>query len=348
MLVAVKQVNGALTEKAVLKLRGHPYIVRLYYAFQDHESLHMALDYMPGGDLWDRIEAEKGIPLDRARLYVAQVSLALAHLHDVLKVIYRDLKPENVLIDKQGHARLTDFGLAKTAERGKSFCGSEEYMAPEVVMGKDEHDKTVDWWGAGVLLHEMLCGSTPFCDDNPRNVLRKIAEEPITVSADLADDEARGIIVSLLEKDPKARLGAGSEGSQAVKTHAFFGPIDWKKLYDRGYSSSWIPPDPEQAAAEGQTKGGDGDSDEDGSGDIDAETDEESDDEWHMHVPGGGQQEGADDGYPDLFRGFTFRREQSMINPSSRASSKMTRSMTRRKRAESSASEAQSDTSLPE
>lgn len=126
MLVAVKQVRGALTEKAILKLRGHPYVVRLYYAFQDNDSLHMALDYMPGGDLYERIEAEGAVSLARTRLYAAQISLALGHLHDVSLVIYRDLKPENVLLDAQGHARLTDFGLATTTERGKSFCGSTE------------------------------------------------------------------------------------------------------------------------------------------------------------------------------------------------------------------------------
>lgn len=136
--------NGALTEKAVLKLEGHPFVVKLHYAFQDEQHLHMALDYMPGGDLYDRIEEEGAIPLARVRLYGAEVSLALAHLHDSLGVIYRDLKPENILLDRHGHARLTDFGLAKTSERGGSFCGSTEYMAPEVTHTRSPPEPAAD------------------------------------------------------------------------------------------------------------------------------------------------------------------------------------------------------------
>mmetsp|Transcript_24480 Transcript_24480/g.58979 ORF Transcript_24480/g.58979 Transcript_24480/m.58979 type:complete len:519 (+) Transcript_24480:14-1570(+) len=315
MLVAVKQVNGALTEKAVLQLKGHPYVVRLHYAFQDHESLHMVLDYMPGGDLFDRIEAEQGIPLERVRLYAAQVCLALTHLHDVLKVIYRDLKPENILLDAQGNARLTDFGLAKTAERGRSFCGSTEYMAPEVVLAKDDHDKTVDWWGLGVLIHEMLTAKTPFDDENHRIVMRKIAEpdEPI-VLADI-DAEAARFIMLLLDREPKTRLGAGPSGSNDVKADAFWAPIDFVKLYNKEYKPEWkplIPEDYDRPADEADAEAGDG---EEGAsdGDIEGETDsDDSGDEWHLRAPTGAA--GHDDDYTDLFRGFTFRRENSVLN----------------------------------
>ena len=150
MLVQAKQVDGVLTEKQVLRQRGHPFIVRLYFAFQDAEHLHMILDYCPGGDLYDRIEAEGALPLPRVRLYLAEISSGLGHLHDAVEVIYRDLKPENVLLDAGGHAKLTDFGLALRHSSRKTFAGSTEYLAPEVAKLRNErhgeHDKAVDWW----------------------------------------------------------------------------------------------------------------------------------------------------------------------------------------------------------
>jgi serine/threonine protein kinase len=159
MLVAVKQVQGALSEREVLKQRGHTCVVRMHWAFQDSESLHMVLDYMPGGDLYERIVQEGTVSLERAKLYCAQIALGLGHLHDTIKVIYCDLKPENVLLDAEGHARLTDFGLSTHKERGVAQCGSTEYMAPEVVTlteqrksgdgdGPRDYDKSIDWRAA--------------------------------------------------------------------------------------------------------------------------------------------------------------------------------------------------------
>ncbi len=152
MLVQAKQVSGVLTEKAVLAAagEGHPFVVKLHYAFQDAEQLHMVLDFCPGGDLYDVLEAQTTLSLERAKLYAAEVALGLAHLHDALAIIYRDLKPENILLDAKGHAKLTDFGLAVRHGSRKSFAGSTEYIAPEVARLKRErdgdHDKTVDWW----------------------------------------------------------------------------------------------------------------------------------------------------------------------------------------------------------
>ena len=209
MLVQAKQVGGALTEKEVLKQRGHPFIVRLYYSFQDANSLHMILDYCPGGDLYDRIEAEGCVSVERARLYAAEITLGLGHLHDALHVIYRDIKPENILIDVAGHALLTDFGLALSdPQKRKQFCGSTEYIAPEVVRLRSvrdgEHDKAVDWWGLGAVLHELLVGRTPFCHDNHEEVRMRAGEQR------REEPRRSGTVRSRLPRALRCRCSSGS------------------------------------------------------------------------------------------------------------------------------------------
>ena len=252
MLVAVKQSKGAITEREVLKQKGHPCIVRLYWAFQDDESLHMVLDYLPGGDLYDRIEELReaapgtGFPVARARLYAAEIALGVGHLHDAHGVIYRDLKPENVLVDAEGHARLTDFGLARVAApgeaaRGKSFCGTAEYMAPEVVQrGKEGHDKAVDWWGLGVMLWEMLHGSTPFDDENHAKVQKK------SRGRDRGARRDRRRRRRAAHQAPRARPArASAPGRRAPPTSRRWtsGSRCWDKVYERAYPAEWIPPE---------------------------------------------------------------------------------------------------------
>jgi len=356
MLVAAKQVSGALTEKQVLtENRTHPCIVRLHWAFQDETSLHMILDYCPGGDLYDRIEADGAMSMGRAKLYAAEISLGLAHLHDVLDVIYRDLKPENILIDLKGHAKLTDFGLAVGAGGKKSaFCGSTEYIAPEMVALREvrgEVTRLADWWGIGVLIHELLTGSTPFCDMDPEAVLRNIQKREITLDESV-DESARVIMMRLLDRDVSTRLGAG--GSDEVLSHPFWQPLDFAKVKKGEYTPEWVPesstgapasevgPPPKQLHKDSIEEGDEIDeideieatsSRRDGSmGSIEDGSEEEdefnSDDEWHMlasdttvEVP------------PDLFRGFTFKRKQSFAVE--RMSSERNASVTRRARAES-------------
>jgi len=118
MLVAVRQTNSAMLEREILRRPSHPFIVRMYYAFTSATCLHLVLDYLPGGDLYGRLEAEGHLQASRVRLYAAELVLALGHVHDVVKIIFRDLKPDNVLIDAHGHACLADFGLATDGVEG--------------------------------------------------------------------------------------------------------------------------------------------------------------------------------------------------------------------------------------
>ena len=152
------------TEKNVQSSIKHPFIVRLYCAFQSSTRLFMVMDYCGGGDLGHVLQREKRFSEETARIYIAEVLLAIEELHN-REIIYRDLKPDNVVLDEEGHALLTDFGLSKDgikdSEFTLSFCGSVAYLAPEMLR-RSGHGRTVDWYLLGVLLYEMLVGIPPY------------------------------------------------------------------------------------------------------------------------------------------------------------------------------------------
>jgi serine/threonine protein kinase len=154
----------AYTEKNVLSYLRHPFIVSLHCSFQTNDKLFLILDYCPGGDLGRALERDRKFSEDRARIYLAEVLLALEELHN-REIIYRDLKPDNVVLDADGHALLTDFGLSKEGvkenDSTQSFCGSVAYLAPEMLR-RAGHGKSVDWYLLGVLLYEMLVGMPPY------------------------------------------------------------------------------------------------------------------------------------------------------------------------------------------
>ena len=169
-------VKYALTERNVTSYLNHPFIVSLSYAFQTGEKLFLVLEFCPGGDLGWHLRREKRFSEYRARIYTCEIILALEELHR-RNIIYRDLKPENVLLDAEGHAMLTDFGLSKEEVSDEhltsSFCGSIAYLAPEI-LGRQAHGKAVDWYLLGVLLYEMLVGQPPFFSTNKEQLFRNI------------------------------------------------------------------------------------------------------------------------------------------------------------------------------
>jgi len=288
-LVARYQVEATKTERDILKAQ-HPFLVTMHWAFQSPQCVHIVLDYMSGGDLYHRMEAEGQLPLFRARLYAAEITLALGHLHDVAELIYRDMKPDNVLLDRGGHAVLADFGLSKLAEKtNNTFCGTADYIAPEVVQSMPR-DKGCDWWGLGVLLYEMIAGETPFAHDNhmlvQRNILKKEIEYP-----DEWETDCKGFIAALLNRDVAARLGAGPSGTANVKAAPFFAPIDFSAVEARQVTAGWMPPQ------EGVMMSGDDEEDLSAVPAIPWEADEEL-----MELSGDKEVEA------DLFHGFSFRR----------------------------------------
>ena len=157
-------VKYAKTERNVLSITKHPFIVGLHYAFQTAERLYIIMEYCPGGDLGQTLRRERRFTEDRARIYLAEILLALEDLHR-RDIIFRDLKPDNVVLDADGHVLLTDFGLSKQGildnNSAKSFCGSVAYLAPEMLR-RSGHGKSVDWYLLGVLLYEMLVGIPPY------------------------------------------------------------------------------------------------------------------------------------------------------------------------------------------
>jgi protein-serine/threonine kinase len=160
------QKNNIITERAILANLNHPFIMKLNYAFQTEKSLYFITKFMHGGELNYHIYKEKNsfFTEEKAKFYAAEIIRALNYLHQN-NCIYRDLKPENVLIDKNGHIKLTDFGLAKLCEdfpcKTKTLCGTPEYLAPEILFEKD-YGIEVDWWSLGVIIYEMISGYLPF------------------------------------------------------------------------------------------------------------------------------------------------------------------------------------------
>ena len=224
----------ALAERNVLSFSHHPFIVKLYYAFQSYSKLFLIMEYCPGGDLSKHLNIEKRFEENRAKFYLCEILLALEDLHK-RNIIFRDLKPDNVILDEEGHCKLTDFGLSKEGiendQNTKSFCGSIAYLAPEVLK-KQGHGKAVDWYLLGVLFYEMLTGITPYYDKN-QSVLFYNIEKGKLVIPQYISENAKSLLEGLLQKDPKKRLGGGIRDSEEIKEHIFFKDVDWNKVYEK-------------------------------------------------------------------------------------------------------------------
>ncbi|CCG84232.1 protein of unknown function [Taphrina deformans PYCC 5710] len=233
MVIRAKTVEYTKAERQILEDVRHPFIVKLFYAFQDHHKLYLILEYVEGGELWTHLETEKMFSEQVAAFYIGELVLALNHLHRQ-GIIYRDLKPENCLLDKDGHLIITDFGISKVAEDGmecKSFCGTAEYMCPEMLL-EQPYTAAADWWSLGVLLFELCAGHPPFSGNNKKKIADKILKSKLTLPFYMSAD-AKDLIGKFLKKVPKVRLGA-SEGDLAkIKAHRFFRKIDWVSLARR-------------------------------------------------------------------------------------------------------------------
>jgi len=217
----------------------HPFLPKLYYAFQDVDKLYFVMDFINGGELFHHLHKEKRFSEERTRFYSAQIISALSYLHS-LGIVYRDLKPENILLSKEGNVVITDFGLAKEGLHGQNArtetrAGTPEYLAPEVIKG-NKYTKAVDWWSVGILIYEMLTGSPPYVSDQIQQLFEKIIKSPVTFPKTISA-EASDLITKLLQKDPVKRLDDPSK----ICAHPWFKGIDWKKLFAKEITPPFVP-----------------------------------------------------------------------------------------------------------
>uniref|UniRef100_A0A6Q2XLV1 Protein kinase C n=1 Tax=Esox lucius TaxID=8010 RepID=A0A6Q2XLV1_ESOLU len=235
-----EDIDWVQTEKHVFEQAStNPFLVGLHSCFQTESRLFLVIEYVNGGDLMFHMQRQRKLPEEHARFYAAEICIALNFLHEK-GIIYRDLKLDNVLLDHEGHIKLTDYGMCKEGIRPgdttSTFCGTPNYIAPEILRGED-YGFSVDWWALGVLMFEMMAGRSPFdiITDNPdmnteEYLFQVILEKPIRIPRSLSV-KAASVLKGFLNKDPKERLGCQAQaGFTDIKSHTFFRSIDWDQL----------------------------------------------------------------------------------------------------------------------
>ncbi|KAK7693302.1 hypothetical protein QCA50_002869 [Cerrena zonata] len=238
-IVRLRQVEHVNAERHILSRVQHPFIVDLFATFQDSLNIYMLLSYVPGGELFTHLRRAQRFTPDVTRFYLATIVLALKYLHS-FNIIYRDLKPENLLLDSRGYLRLTDFGFAKIVDdRTWTLCGTPEYLAPEIIQS-DGHGKAADWWACGILAYEMMVGYPPFFDETPYGIYEKILKGKIHWPREM-DRYSRDIINAFLHPDRSKRLGNMIGGAQDVLDHPWFRGVDWDALERREIRAPIIP-----------------------------------------------------------------------------------------------------------
>ncbi|KDQ20690.1 hypothetical protein BOTBODRAFT_26708 [Botryobasidium botryosum FD-172 SS1] len=349
-IVEKKEVAHTIGERKILQRSLEcPFLVGLKFSFQTDTELYLVTDFKSGGELFWHLQKETKFSEERARFYIAELVLALEHLHKY-DIVYRDLKPENILLDATGHVALCDFGLSK-ADLGadqltNTFCGTTEYLAPEVLLDDHGYSKLVDFWSLGVLLFEMCCGWSPFYAEDTEQMYKNICFGKIRFPRGVIGEDGKQFVKGLLNRNPKNRLGAQRDAEE-LKEHSFFKTIDWRALSLKQVTPPFKPVvesdestanfDPEFTTSDLRDAG------------VDIFDDDDPSDAWvasvgtgngnvhQFHGPGGITTDGAsrppavaitkkkakfavDQGSPltnsiqENFRGFTYQGGESVIN----------------------------------
>lgn len=243
-IVTRDEVDSLICEKRIFEVINasqHPFLVNLYGCFQTADHVCFVMAYSPGGDLMTHIHTNI-FTEKQARFYSSCVLLGLEFLH-LNKIVYRDLKLDNLLMDADGFVRIADFGLCKEGmghgDRTSTFCGTPEFLAPEVLTDNN-YTRSVDWWGLGVLIYEMLVGESPFPGDDEEEVFDSIVNDDVRYPRCLSP-ESVSLIQKLLQKNPEKRLGAGEEDASQIKRHRFFQGMDWDALLAKKVKPPFLP-----------------------------------------------------------------------------------------------------------
>jgi serum/glucocorticoid-regulated kinase 2 len=242
VLLDMDQVQSTILEKKILQSLDHPFLVGMIFCFQTEERIYFIMPFIRGGELFQHLRTEKFFKEDKARFYAASMGLALEYLHNH-GIVYRDIKPENILIGEDGYLKLIDFGMAKMLqgnEKATSFCGTPEYLAPEIITGEG-HNRAADWWSYGILLFEMLCGIPPFYCENTERMYDLITNAELRFPKRIqVSDNAKDLIKKLLIKQQDKRLGV-NKGFEEIKTHPFFQGFDFDALLAKKLEAPFIP-----------------------------------------------------------------------------------------------------------
>lgn len=243
-IVARDEVDSLMCEKRIFETVNsvrHPFLVNLFACFQTKDHVCFVMEYAAGGDLMMHIHTDV-FSEPRAVFYAACVVLGLQYLHEH-KIVYRDLKLDNLLLDTEGFVKIADFGLCKEGmgfgDRTSTFCGTPEFLAPEVLT-ETSYTRAVDWWGLGVLIYEMLVGESPFPGDDEEEVFDSIVNDEVRYPRFLST-EAISIMRRLLRRNPERRLGASEKDAEDVKKHPFFRHIDWHALLAKKVKPPFVP-----------------------------------------------------------------------------------------------------------
>lgn len=240
-MIQTRQVEHTINEKNILFCIKCNFIVRLFDYFTDSKSLYFVLEFVNGGEMFTHIQKQKKrrFSEEQTRFFAAETVLAFEYLHN-LDIVFRDLKPENMLIDYRGHVRLTDFGFAKRVEdKTYTMCGTPEYLAPEIILTKG-YSHAVDWWAVGVLTYEMRCGRSPFEARSQMEMFKKITKREMKFPRDFTEDE-QAFIGGLLQVDLTRRLGNMYAGVDDIRKHKYFEGLNWDTLASMAIVSPYIP-----------------------------------------------------------------------------------------------------------